>query len=97
MHCGEELKRLDVPWYSPQQTMDTNMGLVMAYWKLNELSQYIVTRRWVMGHADDKKWGKPSTITPIEYANIGCDEDTEIRLGSGIETRSFKPLPGYYL
>jgi len=48
-----------------------------------------------MGHADDKKRDKPSTITPMEHANIGCDEDTEISIESGIEARSFKTLPGY--
>jgi len=28
-----------------------------------------------MGHAGDKKKEKPDTITPMEHANIGYDDD----------------------
>jgi len=48
-----------------------------------------------IGHADDKKKDKPRTITLMEHANIGCNEDAELCIEICITATSFKPLPGY--
>ena len=48
-----------------------------------------------MGHAGGKKKEKPDTITPMEHANIGCDEDANSCIESGRQSDVFEPLPGY--
>jgi len=53
--CERGLTKLDTPISSPPHTMGTNIDLVMAYWELYNNSQHTITRKWVMGHADDKR------------------------------------------
>jgi len=75
--------------------MGTDMDLVMAYWELEKKSQHAITRKWVMGHADDKTKEKPDMITPIEHANIGCDKDANSYIESSRQSDVFEPLQGY--
>ena len=80
MDCEGGLTKLDTPLHSPRHTMGTDMNLVMAYWELEKKSQYTITRKWVMGHAADKKKEKPDTMTPMEHANIGYDLEFDLSI-----------------
>ena len=43
------------------------MDLVLAYKKLIKDSKHTIILKWVLGHDDEKKKTKPTTITPIEH------------------------------
>ena len=43
----------------------------------------------------NKKKENPDTITPMQYANIGCDGDANSCIELGRLSDAFKPLPGY--
>jgi len=75
--------------------MGTDMDLVMAYWKLTESSQHTVTKKWVMGHAYDKKRDNQVSITPMDHAHIECDDDADDCVESGVPAKLFAPLPRY--
>ena len=64
--CKFDLTKIKKEIYKLSHTMSTDLDLVLAYEKLVEESKHIIVQKWVLGHADEKKNDKLSTIAPIE-------------------------------
>ena len=92
------IDKLAHPIIKPNQTMETDMDIVMAYNELKERSKHCISHEWVMGHAYTKR-DKKSDITPFEWEIIEYDKEADDLIRSmaikGEYAQPFQPLPGY--